>query len=351
MRKLIFLFLLVACSQKQPTAPLLPKVKVEEIKKEIIPIAIRGIGHFTAYNSAEIKAQVEGELLFVHFKEGSIVNKSDLLFTIDPRVYQTAVDQAKATLEETKVNLSYATEKVNMYERLLPKQYVSELNFLEFQTRKQAYEAELLKNEALLKKAEINLDYCFIKAPFTGITSKQLIDIGNLIVNNGEPLIIIKQIDPIYVDFSIPERDFLRLMRFQSAGERVIKVTFPDRPDAIFLGKLVLVENQIDQKTGMIPLRGELENSSNIFWPGQFVRIEVILQEEEALLIPEEAVNIGQKGQYAFVINQENIAEYRPLELGEQIGNFVEVKSGVSIGEKVVTQGQLNVRPNHAVRL
>ena len=164
-------------------------------------------------------------------------------------------------------------------------------------------------------------------------------------------MITIKQIDPIYVDFSIPERDFLRLMRFQSAGERVIKVTFPDRPDAIFLGKLVLVENQIDQKTGMIPLRGELENSSNIFWPGQFVRIEVILQEEEALLIPEEAVNIGQKGQYAFVINQENIAEYRPLELGEQIGNFVEVKSGVSIGEKVVTQGQLNVRPNHAVRL
>ncbi len=353
MQKLTPLLLfLAACSQKAPEAPPAPRVKIATVTEATIPIKIDAVGHFVAYNSAEIKAQVEGRLLTVHFQEGSIVQEGDLLFTIDPRTYEADLEKAIADLEMSRLNFKYATEKVGMYEGLIPDQYVSPLNFLGYMTESGSYEAEVMKNEAAVRKAEINLDFCFIKAPFTGVTSKRLIDIGNLIVNNGSPLLTIKQIDPIFVDFSIPERDFLRLMREQKKNDRELLITFPDRPNDPFTGRLVLIENEIDQKTGMIPLRGELQNCDSLFWPGQFVRVQLILHEEKnALIVPEEAVNIGQKGYYIFVLDSSGLPEYRPIEIGETLGNLVQIKNGVKLGDKVITAGQLNVRPKHPINI
>lgn len=353
MKKIIpILLLLLSCSKKSPEAPLAPRVEVATVIQKTIPIKIDAIGHFVAYNSAEIKAQVEGQLLGVHFIEGSLVEEGSLLFTIDSSIYKNNYDEVIALLEESKANLIYTKEQVAMYQGLISDDYISPLKFLEYTTKNSIAEAEVMKYQAAAERAKINLDYCYIKAPFTGITSKRYIDIGNLIVNNGNPLITIKQIDPIYVDFSIPERDFLRLMREQKKEERELFITFPDRPDTPFTGKLVLIENEINRQTGMIPLRGQLKNDANIFWPGQFVRVQVILHyEEDALLIPESAVNIGQKGRYALVIGEGDIAEYRSLEIGEQVGDLVQIKSGLKLGERVVIEGQLNVRPKHTVTI
>jgi multidrug efflux system membrane fusion protein len=352
MKKLIILILILGCSKKQSQINSPPRVKVNQVIQKTIPLKIDAIGHFVAYNSADIKAQVEGQLMDVHFVEGSVVEAGSTLFTIDPRTYENTLDEAMAQLEESKANLIYSMQQLNMYKGLVSDDYVSPLKFLEYKTENSISEAEVLKNEAAVRKAAINLDYCFIKAPFTGITSKRFIDVGNLIVNNGEPMVTIKQIDPIYVDFSIPERDFIRLMKEQTKEQRDLLITFPDEPGTPFLGKLVLIENEIDQYTGMIPLRGELKNHENLFWPGQFVRVQVILRyEENALLVPENAVNIGQKGRYALVIGEDNIAEYRSLEIGEQIGDLIQVKNGLKAGEKVVIEGQLNVKPKHPVTI
>lgn len=349
---LTLLLFTCSCSKDKPKTLPPPRVEVTKVIAKRIPIKIEAIGHFVAYNSAEIKAQVEGRLLKLHFTEGDFVKEGQLLYTIDPAPYEALLMEAEATLAESISNQLYASEKLSMYRGLVKDQYVSPLNFLEYETQKESLSAQVMKNEAAVAKAKIDLDYCFIRAPFTGITSKRYIDEGNLIVNNGDRLLTIKQIDPIFVDFSIPEKDFPRFMRYQQQSERAIEVAYPMANDIKYQGKVVLVENEIDQSTGMIPLRGQLDNCHHTFWPGQFVRVSVILDHvDDALMIPDEAINIGQKGLYAFVVGKDNIAEYRPIETGERIGNMVQVTKGLKKDETVISNGQLNVRPRHPVHI
>lgn len=353
MNKLLILFcilLTTSCHKKEKTVKRsVPKVTTALAKEQEIPIYIEAIGHVRAYNSAEIKAQVEGELVEVHFKQGQDVYEGDLLFTIDPRPYEAKLAQAEAVLLENIAKLRFAKEKATRYEPLLENNFVSILNYEQYLTDVDLYEATVLQNKAEIESAKIDLGYCYIRAPFSGMVGKRLIDKGNLIANDGSTMLILNQIKPIYVDFSIPEKDIFRVQDAERKGELEVEVQVPGCEEKVFDGKLSFINNRINHKTGMIPLRAEFKNAKKLLWPGQFAKLKLILKRKpNALLIPNSAINPGQKGRYVFVVKN-NVAKYRSIKLGERLGEYIEVLSGLKPHEMVITDGQINVQKNKPV--
>lgn len=349
---LISLLPMVSCGKKQEKKKqVVANVNAAYAQKKRIPIKIDGIGHFVAFNSAEIKAQVEGRLMELHFEEGQFVSEGDPLFTIEPSPYEANLEKAIAERIQMVSQLQYAAEKVARYQTLLPENYVSTLDYIKFKTDMINYEGAVMQKDAEIRLAEINLDYCFIKSPFCGITGKKLIDKGNLITNNGQTMLVIKQIDPIYIDFALPERDFLKISRYCRHGRLNVDVEFPEHPDITFTAELILMGNEIDKRTGMIPFRAQMRNPEQIFWPGQFVRADLIVSHvNNAIMVPVSTVQIGQKGHYAFVVKGDK-AEYRHVETGETVGNMIQITKGIEEGELVVTSGQLGVRPGLSLKI
>lgn len=343
------ILLLVGCQKKEQEGEFVPNVTVKAAVSMRIPITIDAIGHVVAYNSAQIKAQVEGRLLEVNYVQGKEVKQNDLLLKIDPRPYEAERDRAIATRAENNAKLRFMAERVARYEKLLPDNYVSPLNYTEYVSDLGTYEAAIMRDDADIRLAEIKLDYCYIRAPFTGVVGKKLVDIGNLVTNNGDTLVTINQIDPIYFDFSIPERDFSKLMQSQKEKNLDVSLLLSDKT---YTAKLTVVDNKISRGTGMLPLRAEIANPNKVFWPGQFIAAKVILKwEDAAVLVPVEAQGIGQQGLYVYVIKEDNTAEYRPIKVGERVDHLIQILEGVKAGEQVVTKGQLDVEPGKKVNI
>jgi multidrug efflux system membrane fusion protein len=315
-----------------------------------LPLFLEGIGHVKASKAAEIKAQVEGRLHQIHYMQGQQVKEGDLLVTIDPRPYEAKLQEAQGALLESQANLRFAEEKVVRFSKLINEDYVSKINFDEYVSNAEALLAQIKKNEGLVKEAQVNLDYCYIKAPFTGRVGKKLIDEGNLIGNDGVTLVTLQQIEPVYVDFSLPEKDLMRVFHYDPIDQLVVKVHLGQSQDKECQGKLLVVDNKVDPSTGMIPIRAEFSNQEHNLWPGQFVKLRVILEQKpQALLVPDEAINLSQKGFYVFVVDKEKKAHISTVTLGEKIGGLVEVLTGVEPGQKVVTNGQFNLAEDDEV--
>ena len=339
-----------SAKQQKKEAPKPPKVQVGLVTTETIPVTIDAVGHFTAFNSAEIRAQVGGELLSIHFKEGSYVTKDQPLFSIDPRPYQAKRDAAVASRLRNEASLAYAQERVRRYESLATENYTSILDYLQYKTNVDMFEAVILQDDANIRYADIQLDFCSIRAPFSGIIGKKQIDIGNVIAQEGHTLVTLNQIDPIYIDFSIPERDFLRVQAEQRKHPLPVHINYLQEKNIQLTADLIMIDNQITSSNGMVPLRALLKNTEHTFWPGQFVRVSLLVTKiPNALMIPYSAVNQGQKGQYVFILTDEHTAKMQYITLGEHVGNRVQVLKGLAPGQKVITEGQINIANNTKV--
>ena len=330
-----------------------PKVYVEKVTKKNLPIVIDSIGHFRGYNEVAVKAQIEGVLEKVFYTQGDFVRQGELLLVIDPSPYQAALKEAEAMLKETEVNLRFAMDKVARYETLVTKDYVSQLDYDQFVTNVAFYEAQLMQNQAAVEKAKINLGYCFIRAPFSGRVGIRLVDEGNLIQNDGSTMLYLTQVQPTYIDFPVSERDLAKILKYNSSANPLeVRAIVPDDDNHVFIGKLAVVNNIVDQKTGMINLRAEIPNDDLKAWPGQFIRARLILYHKpNSLMVPVAAINTSQKGQYVYVVNNSNEAEVHRVQTGERLDNMIEVIKGVEEGERVIIQGQINVRPNTKVEI
>ncbi|MCH9616749.1 MAG: Multidrug resistance protein MdtA [Chlamydiia bacterium] len=340
-------FFFVSCKKAEQKKEPLPRVEVGLVEKKTIPIGLNAVGHCTAYNSAEIKAQVEGVLQTIHYTEGGQVNKGDLLFTIDPRPYQATLDKMIAVRAENLAKLKYSTEIVSRYESLLKEDYVSALEFDGFLRDLAEYEGTIAANDADIRLAQIDLEYCYIRAPFSGVAGKKLIDIGNLISNDGSTMVVINQIDPIFIDFSLPEKDFRTIMKYRKGhAPLTVDIQIPGEKK-LRKATLLLVDNSIDPNTGMVPLRAQIQNKDSFFWPGQYVEANLILKEEkDALLIPSKAIGTGQKGRFVFVIDEDNTALYKKIETFNTYGEHTHIKADIKPGDRVVTRGIINVKPH-----
>ncbi len=343
----------VACStdsdQTQATSRRAPRVVVAPVLEKSVPLLLEYVGNIMALETAEIRARVTGDVIGYHFREGEDVSAGQLLFTIDPRPFQAIRDQATATLAEDEAELAYAREQVVRYAGLARDEFITEDDFDRYRTTVAALEAEVKADRAAIALAQLDLDYCFIRAPFDGRAGRRLVDPGNLVTaggGSGDPtLVVVKQIDPIKVMFAVPERDLPRIREADRAKTLGLEVVVSDREKRPFEGSLWLVDNQVDTSTGMIVLEGMLPNPERLLWPGQFVAVRLrVATRPDALVVPSAAISVGQQGSFVFIVSDKSKVERRLIETDAALGNETIVSGGVRAGERVVVEGQAGLQ-------
>lgn len=341
--------LLTGCGGSGDTknqGPILP-VKVTDVEQRDVPIYLETIGNVHPFHSVNIRPQVEGKLTEVHIVSGQNVEPGDSLFTIDQRPFQAALNRAKAVLERDKSALALAEKKVERYAELAKKEFVSPLTYEELQTGVDSTKAQVTIDEVEVELAQINLDYCSIAAPIAGKIDSYSFDPGNIISPaNRDPLLVIRQLSPIIIRFTLAQKEFQHVKQTHADGDMTIEIYLPEEPEKVAEGEVYFVDNTIDAQTGTICLKGILDNPEEYFWPGEFVRVKLLVRRQpDALMIPRSAVQIGQHGHYVYVVNKKGEAMPRPIKVGKRIDDEVIVETGLDRGETVVTDGQLNLFP------
>lgn len=321
-------------------------VRVTVAKVEPAPLFIETLGHVESIDKIEVRSRISGELTGIFFTQGQQVKKGDLLFTIDSRPYEAALQIAKGALEQSLAKQSISQEKVKRYKTLTDMNYYSQINYETLQSDFAEAQGLVQENKGRVDQATINLDYCWIYAPIDGLTGIQQIDLGNLVSAEGAtPLVTLNQISPIYVTLSIPEAKLYQVQRCYCKNDPIpIWAAYENFKEEVFEGKLFMIDNTVDEKTGMIKIRALFENEQKALWPGQFVRTRIILSTmNNAVLIPYTAVQLTEKGPIAFVVQDKEKVEQRSLKLGQREEEMVIVLEGIKGSETVVIEGQLNL--------
>ena len=339
-------------SRKAPKgAPAVP-VTVATVGQETVPIRLQAIGNVEAFSTVSLKARVDGQILAVNFREGDAVKKNEVLFRIDPRPYEAALRQAEANALRDKAARDQARSQEKRYQELLDKNFISKEAYAQIRTNAETAEATAKASQAQLENARLNLDYCTITSPLDGYVGKVLLQAGNLVrANDQNPLAVINQVRPIYVNFAVPEQNLPEVRKYRAAGPLVVE-TLPDPSAGAVKGELIFIDNAVDPSTGTIRLRAQFANADAALWPGQFVNVSVRLAEQaDAIVIPSTAVQNGPEGQYVYVVGPESLADIRKITVMRTEGERTIVTSGLQKGERVVTRGQLRLGPKTRVQI
>ena len=316
-----------------------------------IPISIESFGTLTALNNVNISSQVSGIIKEVRFKEGDNVKRGDLLYLVDPDPYRAELDKSNAALAQDEVDLKLKQDTLVRNAKLVKSNLISEQDFEKYNTDAASAEAKVKSDKAAIEIAAINLGYCSIVAPFDGVAGKRQIDPGNVVTANSTAILVnIKSIDTLYIDFAIPERYLPRLRASLSDKALVVEIVVPEDPNSPYTGELKVLDNTVDNNTGTISMRAVVDNHKRYLWAGQFVTVDLIVgTKKDAVLVPYDAVQMGQKGPYIFVITPENKADLRLVKTGSRQGSDIAIEEGVKAGEKVVTMGTMGLSPDAAV--
>jgi len=317
-----------------------------------VPIQVHAIGNVEAYSTVSVKAQVAARVEKAYFTEGQDVRKSDLLFTLDRRPFDTALRQAEANLAKDQAQLENAKAEADRYTKLFQEGIVSKEQYDSMRTNADALAASVSADKAAIERARIDLSYCTIQAPVGGRTGALLVHPGNLVKENDAALVVLNQIHPIYVTFSVPEQHLAEIKRYRAEGPLQVEATIPNQEQNPAKGVLTFIDNAVDSSTGTIKLKATFENPDNRLWPGQFVNVALTLTTQpNAVVVPSQAVQTGQVGQYVFVVKPDMTAEYRPMIAGDNIAGEAVVQKGLQAGETVVTDGQLRLVPGMKVAI
>lgn len=354
-------------------------VTVAVATEESIPNEIHAIGNVDPSATVQIKSQIAGELTAVHFVEGGTVKKGDLLLEIDPRPYQDALRQAEATtardraqMQQAEANLAKDNTQLKNAEVLaarynsLRKEGVTSLeqsqqmetNMDALRQSARADQAAIESNRAAVEtdlaaeaKAKLDLSYCEIRSPISGRVGNLLVHVGNLVKVSDVALVVVNQIEPIFVSFGVPEQ-FLADIR-RNSGERKlpVQVSLQEDPHKIAHGFLSVIDNAVDNTTGTIRLKATFDNQERILWPGQLVNVSLTLDTlKNVTVVPSEAVQAGQQGQFVYVVKADQGVDLRMVTVGRTLEHTVVLEKGVAAGETVVTDGQLMLYPGAHVR-
>ena len=348
------------CSEKKPAtaaspssmvAAAVPVVAAKAVQRDM-PVQVTAIGNVEAYSTVTVKSLVDGEIQQAYFTEGQDVRKGDLLFSIDARPFQAALHQAEANLARDQAQAEYAKAEAKRYTELEKEGIVSQLQFEQFNSNAQALDAAVRADQAAVEDAKIKLSYCSISSPIDGRTGSLLVHPGNLVKTNDTSLVVINQVSPIYVDFSVPEQYLPQVKQHQQQGRlRVLAYPSADKANGS-KGNLTFINNTVDANTGTIELKGTFQNSDRKLWPGQFVNVIVDLTvQRNATVVPSQAVQNSEQGQYVYVIKSDHTADFRPVTVGNTLEGVTIVEKGVQPGETVVTNGQLRLYPGAKVSL
>lgn len=353
---LLAAWLLWGCSGEAPgkAAPRPPvPVTVAEVTPRTVPVEIRNIGNVESYATVGIKSRIAGQLVKVNFTEGQDVKEGDLLFVIDPRPYEGALRRAEADLARDQALAVKARNDYRRYAELVKNQLISQQEYEQAKSTAESLEATVRAHQVTIQNARLNLSYCYIRAPISGRTGNLLAHQGNMIKENADtPMVVINQIQPIYVAFAVPEQQLPVLRKYLAQGEVRVEAHIPTEPEPPETGVLTFVNNAVDQATGTILCKATFPNPGRRLWPGLFVNVVVKLTEESGVItVPSQALQTGQQGQFVWVVKPDGTAAVRPVEVGRALNNEVVVKKGLTPGDRVVLEGQLRLTPGARVEI
>jgi multidrug efflux system membrane fusion protein len=347
--------LVTACSGKKEKSTEKSPVPVRTAVSatRTVPVQIRVIGNVEAYATVSIKSQVNGRLEKVHFREGDDVRQGALLFTIDSRTFEAALRQARAALARDLAQERYAREQVRRYGELLREGIVSRDQYEQLQANADALTETVRADRAAVDDAAVMLGYCFIRSPIDGRTGSLMVQSGNLVRANDDPVLVtINRINPIYVTFSVPEKELAEIRKHMEAGDLKVEALIPNDSGPAEQGSLSFLDNAVDAATGTIKAKGTFANSGKRLWPGQFVDVVLTLATiPHAVVVPSQAVQMGQEGEYVFVVKPDRTVTYRQVSAGETHNGDRVIMKGLAAGETVVIDGHLNLVPGAAVTI
>ncbi|MCU1230442.1 MAG: efflux pump, family, rane fusion lipoprotein [Acidobacteria bacterium] len=344
----------ISCAKEKPKArdEKVP-VTVAVAEQRDVPVQLRTIGSVQPYSTVAVRAQVPGQLMQVHFREGDDVRRGALLFTIDPRPYEADLAKARAALARDEAELRNAEAERTRYAELVKKDYVTREEYGKIVASAESARAVAVSDRAEIQNAELALAYCSIHAPIDGRTGSLQVHAGNIIrANDTTPLVVINQVQPVYVQFSVPERELAKLRATFGTAPVPVSASSQGNNTALAQGKLSFVDNAIDPTTGTITLKGLFDNANRALWPGQFVNVSVTLSSRTAAtVVPTQAVQNGQRGQYVYVVKNDGAVEMRQVSVAMAIDQSSIIDKGVTPGETVVTDGQIRLTPKSHVEV
>lgn len=343
---------LVSCSgaAPKPHEEAVPVVVATATKKDV-PVQIRAVGSVATISTVAVKTLVGGELTRVWFREGDDVVQGQRLFTIDPRQYEAAVAQAEASLERDEAQLRNAEAQAARYATLVKSDYVTKQEFDSFESAAAVARANAAADRAALQNARLQLAYCDIRSPIDGRTGNLMVQAGNVVKANDVALVTINQIAPVYVQFAVPESRLDEIRAVHDLARIKVGVFSREGGTDLASGTLVFIDNAVDTTTGTIRMKALFPNKDRALWPGQFVDLVLTVSTRVgATVVPTQAVQTSQKGQYIYVVRQDGGVDMREVSVVTSDDREAVIGSGVAAGEVVVTDGQLRLTPKSKVK-
>jgi multidrug efflux system membrane fusion protein len=327
-------------------------VDVATVVQQAMPVEIPVIGNVQPYATVNVKSQVNGQIMKVGFKDGQDVKKGDVLFLLDMRPFQAALDQATANLAKDNVQMKNAEAVAARNADLLAKGFLSQEDYDTARTSADAFSSAAQADKAAIEFAKVQLNYCTITSPMDARAGAVLMNEGNLVKANDVPMVVLNQIMPIYVGFSVAERYLPEIRKRMAAGDLPVQANIPAEPERPENGNLTFIDNTVDNTTGTILMKGTFQNAERRLWPGQYVTVVLKLADQpDAIVVPSRAVQVGQSGTYVFVVKPDQTVDLRTVVVERTSGDESVIKSGVTPGETVVTDGQLRLVPGSRVSI
>jgi len=341
------LLVLAGCADRGDTPPARDSavpVVVATVSRQAIPVELSAIGTGQAYKTVSVESQVAGIVQQLHYRPGQFVHKGELLVTLDERPFLAALAQAQANVARDKAQAQLDQAQVGRYQQLYQQGIVPREQYDQYLATFSSAKATVAADEAAVQTAKINLSYCSIYAPISGVTGAQLIYPGAAVKANDVPvLVVINQVSPIYVNFSVPQQYLGSIKQFMARSRLPVEAT-PRGDSRAEAGDLTFVNNAVDATTGTIQLMGTFANTDHRLWPGQFADVTLRLSEQEnALVVPSQTVQTGQDGDYVFVVQRDKTVKVQKVKLGRSVNGFTEIVSGLREGQTVVTDGQIRL--------
>ena len=333
--------------QRQPAVP----VTVAPVVKKPMPLQISVIGAAEAFSTVAVHAQITGELMSVNFNEGDDVKMGQVLFTLDQRPLEAALQQAEANLARDLAQAANARAQAVRYQDLAERGIATREQVGTMTTNAEALEATVGADRAAVENAKVQLQYATIASPLSGRTGALMVHAGNLVrANDAAPLVVINQVAPINVSFGIPESQLPDFKRYLAQRSLHVEARPPNETGPASTGRISFVDNAVDQTTGTIKIKGTFPNDDRRLWPGQFVNIIVTLTTDAAaVVVPTVAVQAGQQGQYVFVVKPDETVDLKPVTVARTSGAETIIKDGLQAGETVITDGQIRLVPGSRI--
>lgn len=312
------------------------------VETRSVPVYVEGLGSVQAFNTVTVKARVDGQITKVFFREGQDVKAGDSLFQIDPRPFQSALQQAEAAKEKDEAQLQSAQLDLDRTTRLLAQSFQTRQTYDQQKAAVAQLQASLKADQAQIDNAQLNLEYSLVKSPIDGRTGSRLVDVGNLVqMAQSSPLVTITQLRPIFVSFTVPAVRLDDIRKSEAKGPLKVIAYAQDDKTELAQGDLTLIDNHVDVATGTIHLKAQFDNANEPLWPGEFVSARIVLAtRDNAITVPEQAVMRGPNGAYVYVLADDDTARRRAVEIAATQEGIAVVSKGLKSGERIVTEGQ-----------